>query len=234
MSGVTVMDDDLTTLEDVLRDRAALVPHLQEAPPTMLARARRRVVRNALASATAAGLIVVAASAGLASLRAPQDGGPGGTPTPAPSASTCIAADLRATATLDGAAGSVLGSIDLTNVGDRTCTLEGRPTVLIFDASGHELSPQVIPDKPQWEVDGASPPRGWPVVSLRPGSVASIRILVSNLCPQLDGPPTWTIDLTSGRGSLDVADADAITPSCLGTAEPSRLEIGPFEPGGEG
>jgi hypothetical protein len=64
--------------------------------------------------------------------------------------------------------------------------------------------------------------------------VASIRIKVSNLCPQLDGPPLWTIDLTSGRGSLDVTDADAITPSCLGTAEPARLEVGPFEPGGEG
>jgi hypothetical protein len=229
-----MMDDDLTKLEDVLRERAAQVSHLQEAPPMMLARARRRVVRNALASVAAAGLIVVAASAGLASLRAPQDEGPGGTPAPAPSVSACIAADLRASAALQGAAGSVLGSIDLTNLGDRTCTLEGRPTVLIFDASGHELSPQVSPDKPQWEVDGASPPSGWPVVSLRPGSVASIRILASNLCPPLDGPPQWTIDLPSGRGSLDVADPDGITPSCLGTAEPSRLEVGPFEPGGEG
>jgi hypothetical protein len=200
----------------------------------MLVRARRRVVRNALASVAAAGLIVVAASAGLASLRAPQDTGPGGSPTPAPSASACTAADLRAATALQGAAGSVGGSIDLTNIGDRTCTLEGRPTVLIFDASGHELSPQVSPDKPQWEVDGASPPSGWPVISLRPGSVASIRIRVSNLCPPLDGPPTWTIDLTSGRGSLDVADPDPTTPSCLGTAEPSILEVGPFEPGGEG
>ena len=125
------MNDDLTTLEEVLRTRAAEVPHLQEASPRMLVRARRRVVRNALASVAAAGLIVVAASAGLASLRAPGSGLGGGTPTPAPSTSACSAADLRATAALDGAAGSVVGSIDLTNLGDRTCTLEGRPSLTI-------------------------------------------------------------------------------------------------------
>src|SRR5438094_260976 len=45
-----VMDDDLNQLEQVLRDRAAEVPHVQDVPPTMLGRARRRVARNAVAS----------------------------------------------------------------------------------------------------------------------------------------------------------------------------------------
>jgi hypothetical protein len=227
------MNDDLTTLEDVLWTRAAEVPHLQEAPPRMLVRARRRVVRNTLASVAAAGLIVVAASAGLASLRAPSSG-PGGTPTPAPSTSACIAAELRATTALDGAAGSIVGSIDLTNIGNGTCTLEGRPSVTISSPAGRQLPIPVVPVKAQWEVDATPSPSGWPVVTLRPGSVASIRIQLSNLCPPLDGPLLWTIDLTSGRGSLDVSGADALTPSCLGAAEPSRLEVGPFEPGGEG
>ena len=227
------MNDDLTTLEDMLRTRAAEVPHLQEASPRMLVRARRRVVRNALASVAAAGLIVVAASAGLASLRAPNHG-LGDSPTPAPSTSACIAADLGATAAFDGAAGSVEGSIDLTNLGDRTCTLEGRPSVIISSPAGGQLSLDVVPVKAQWEVDAAPRPDGWPVVALHPGSAASIRIRLSNLCPPLDGPPLWTIDLTSGRGSLDVSGTDTLTPSCLGTAEPSTLEVGPFEPGGEG
>ena len=42
------MNDDLDRLERELRERAAEVPYLQEAPRKMLARARRRVARNAL------------------------------------------------------------------------------------------------------------------------------------------------------------------------------------------
>ena len=226
------MDDDLTTLEQVLRDRAAEVPHLQEAPTRMLVRARRRVVRNAVTSAVAAGLIIVGASAGLAGLRA-SSSGLGGSPTPTPSTSACIAADLQASATLQGAAGSLEGSIDVTNHGDRTCTLEGRPSVTLAGPSGSQLSLEVQPVEAQWQADQTARPTGWPVVVLRPGSAAAIRIRLSNLCQQLDGAPLWTIDLTDGKGSLDVADAESI-PTCVGAAEPSRLEVGPFEPGGEG
>ena len=226
------MDDDLTTLEQVLRDRGAQVPHLQEAPPRMLARARRRVVRNAVTSVVAAGLIIVGASAGLAGLRA-SSSGLGGSPTPSPATSACTAGELQATANLDGAAGSLVGSIDVTNHGDRTCTLEGHPSVTLTDPSGSLLSLEVQPVDARWQVDQAPRPAGWPVVTLRPGSVASIRIRVSNVCPQLEEAPRWTIDLTEGRGSLDVAGADA-TPTCNGAAEPSTLEVGPFEPGGEG
>jgi len=224
------MDDDLTTLEQVLRDRGAEVPHLQQAPPRMLARARRRVVRNAVASAVAAGIVIVGASAGLAGLRA-SSSGLGGSHTPTPSTS-CTAGDLHATANLDGAAGSLVGSIDVTNDGDGTCTLEGRPSVTLTGPSGSLLSLEVHQDDAQWDVDRAPQPAGWPVVTLAPGSVASIRIGLSNVCPQLDGPPRWTIDLTNGRGSLEVAGADSI-PTCNGAAEPSTLNVGPFEPGGE-
>jgi hypothetical protein len=226
------MDDDLTTLEQVLRDRAAEVPHLQVAPPRMLVRARRRVVRNALASAVAAGLIVVGASAGLAGLRA-SSRDLGGGPTSTPTTSACTAGDLQATANLDGAAGSLGGSIDLTNRGDRTCTLEGAATMTLTDPSGSLLSLEVRPVDPQWLADHAPRPTGWPVVTLPPGSVASVRILLSNVCPQLEAAPRWTIDLTNGRGSLEVAGAD-LTPTCSGDAEPSTLDVGPFEPGGEG
>ncbi len=224
------MDDDLTTLEQVLRDRGAEVPHLQQAPPRMLVRARRRVVRNAVASAVAAGIVIVGASAGLAGLRASSSGLGGPTPTPSTS---CTAGDLQAAANLDGAAGSLVGSIDVTNHGDRTCTLEGRPSVTLAGPSGALLSLEVHPDDARWQVDRTPRPAGWPVVTLPPGSVASIRIDLSNVCPQLDGPPRWTIDLTDGRGSLEVAGADSI-PTCNGAAEPSTLSVGPFEPGGEG
>jgi Domain of unknown function (DUF4232) len=227
------MNDDLRTLADVMRERAAEVPHLQTAPPTMLARARRSVVRTALVSVAAAVLVAVAVTVGVASLRSPQAEVPGhsSAPVPAPSDESCIAAELGATASLQGAAGSVEGSIRFTNLGDRTCTLEGRPTISLATSAGRELSPTVRNDAPMWKADDAPEPDGWPVVRLSPGSVASVRVEWSNACPQLSEPSLWTVDLTGGRGALDVVGADA-APSCLGAGEGSTLGVGPFEPGG--
>jgi hypothetical protein len=222
------MNDDPMDLEHVLRDRAAEVRYLQEAPPNMLVRARWRIVRNALSSVVAAGLVVVAVSAGLGSLRTPNTQVPA-TSTPTQSTLSCTAADLRATAALEGAAGSVEGSIDVTNLSEETCTLEGQPTVTLFSSAGQELSVLVQPVDPQWEVDGASPPEGWPVVRLRPGSAAAVRVRWMNPCPQLEDPALWRVELPGGRGTLDVSRADAIPP-CNGTAQPSKLEVGPFEP----
>jgi hypothetical protein len=224
------MDDDLTTLEQVLRDRAAEVPHLQEAPPRMLVRARRRVVRNAVTSAVAAALIIVGASAGLAGLRA-SSSDLGGGPTPTPSTSACSAGDLEATANLDGAAGSLVGSIDLKNHGDFHCTLEGRPTISVSDGFGRPMAPLVIDADPQWKVDGASPPSGWPIVNLRSFEVGAISVRWTNPCPQLTHGAFWTVDLGNGTGTVQVFVPDP--PSCNGATEPSRLEVGPFEPGGE-
>jgi hypothetical protein len=229
------MNDDLTRLEHVLRERAAEVPHLQGVPPRMLARARRRIVRNALASVVAVGLIIVGASAGLAGLgvlRGPNTVLPRGrSSTPAVPTSSCVTAELSATASLQGAAGSVVGSIDVTNDGARSCTVEGRPVVTIASSPRHDLTPRVDDVAPQWKVDGASTPHGWPIVRLRPGATASIRVRWTNECPQLAGPALWSVDLGSGKGSLDVFGADATAPPpCNGPAVPSTLEVGPFEP----
>ncbi|MDP9299592.1 MAG: DUF4232 domain-containing protein [Actinomycetota bacterium] len=232
------MDDDLTQLERVLKDRAAEVSQVRDVPPTMLARARRRVARNALASVLGAVVIVVGASAGLANLGVLHGSGadvPGGSGAVAPStaapSTACAAADLRAEVSLEGAAGSVEGSIGLTNVGGTTCTLTGQPTVSIFSSPGHEVALQVTNSQPQWQADGASAPQGWPVASLHPGSAASVRVRWSNACPQLSGPASWKIDLGNGDGTLDVSSADAsFVPPCNGPTEPSTLEVGPFEP----
>jgi len=228
-----VMDDDLNQLEQVLRDRAAEVPHVQDVPPTMLMRARRRVWRNAVASVLGAVLIVAGAFAGFASLRAPHGPGeviPVGPGVATPSTTACAAAGLQAEVRLEGAMGSVEGSIVLTNVGGATCTLTGRPTVSIFSPSGHEVPFQVIESEPQWKADGASQPEGWPVVSLQPGSTASVRVRWSNACPQLSGPASWQIDLRNGTGTLDVFSSASFVPPCNGPSEPSTLEVGPFEP----
>ena len=228
------MDDDLNELEQVLRDRAAEVPHIQDVPPTMLGRARRRVARNAVASVLGAVLIVAGASAGVANLGLLH--GSGGTipvhsGSVAPPSTGCAASDLQGRVSLEGAMGSVEGSIDLTNVGGATCTLTGRPAVSISDAQGNEVRVQVTASEPQWKVNTAPQPQGWPVVSLQPGSAASVRVRWSNACPQLSGPVSWKIDLGNGAGTLDPSSADAsFVPPCNGPTEPSTLEVGPFEP----
>jgi len=225
------MDDDLNQLEQVLRDRAAEVPHVQDVPPTMLMRARRRVARNAVASVLGAVLIVAGASAGLANLHGSGGTLPETSGSVAPPSTGCAASDLQGTVSLEGAMGSVEGSIDLTNFGGATCTLTGRPAVSISDAQGNEVRVQVTASEPQWKANAAPQPYGWPVVSLQPGSAASIRVRWSNACPQLSGPVSWKIDLGNGAGTLDASSADAsFVPPCNGPTEPSTLEIGPFEP----
>jgi len=227
------MDDDLTQLERELTNRAAEVPQVQDVPPAMVARARRRVARNAVAFALGVAAIVIGASAGVATLGAehgPGDAIPGGSGSSAPS-TACAAADLHAEVSLEGAMGSVEGSIRLTNVGGATCTLSGRPTVAIFSSMGHDLPLQVTASEPQWQADGAPEPAGWPVVGLQPGSAASVRVRWSNACPQLSGPVSWKLGLGNGGGTMDVSGADAsFVPPCNGPSEPSTLEIGPFEP----
>lgn len=228
-----MMDDDLRQLDGVLRDRAADVPQVQDVPPTMVARARRRVARNAVVFVLGAAAIVVGASAGLATLGAQHGPGvaiPGDSGSSAPS-TACAAPNLRAEVSLGGAMGSVEGSIRLTNIGGATCTLSGRPIVSIFSSQGDELPLQVTESEPQWQADGAPQPAGWPVVSLQPGSAASVRVRWSNACPQLSGPASWKLDIGNGGGTLDVSGADAsLVPPCNGPSEPSTLEVGPFEP----
>ena len=128
------MDNDLEELEHVLQDRAAEVPFVADVPTTMLARARRRIARNAVSTVAAVGLLVVGASAGLAGMG--LLGAPAKVPSTSPSVAApsdaCLAADLQAAPALDGAAGSVVGSIRFTNAGASTCTLQGRPTIALF------------------------------------------------------------------------------------------------------
>jgi Domain of unknown function (DUF4232) len=228
-----MMDDDLRQLDGVLRDRAAEVPQVQDVPPAMVARARRRVARNAVVFVLGAAVIVVGASAGLATLGAQHGPGvaiPGDSGSSAAS-TACAAPDLRAGVSLGGAMGSVEGAIRLTNVGGATCTLSGRPTVSIFSSQGDEVALQVTASEPQWQADRAPEPAGWPVVSLQPGSAASVRVRWSNACPQLSGQASWKLDLGNGGGTLDAAGADAsLVPPCNGASEPSTLEVGPFEP----
>ena len=234
------MDDDLKKLEDVLDEKAGEVPQFQELPRKTATRAHWRVGRNAAASILVAGVIVIAGSWGLTNVRNPSRVAvPGGTTTqsPATSDNTCLPADLEASASLQGAAGSVEGFLLMTNEGTTTCTLSGKPVLSLVQtapesvSSGEPVIVNVVDAAPSWQVNGASQPPGWPVVTLEPGSAAAVSVRWSNACPQVSGQVEWMVSDGNG-GTKIVVDPSRTTlvPPCNGASEPSTLEVGPYEP----
>jgi len=249
------MSNESDELRRLLRERADGLPTQPELPPAVLGRVRRRLARNAVAVVAIVGLLMVGAVSGVRAFapehhltpvgqptptatpsphQAPSPT-PSPTPSPSPSSSpsslvsSCPGGQLRATASLGGAAGSVVGALDVTNLGSTTCTLQGRPSIALSDWQDHPLQVEQVPVPPMWKADGASPPPGWPVVTLRPGGVAQIRVAWSNLCPQNDHPALWR--MTIGGQTIDVFGADGTSPPpCNGASQPSTLQVGPFEP----
>src|SRR5207302_4763273 len=65
------------------------------------------------------------------------------------SAPPCRAADLRATAGLQGATGSLAGVIGIKNVSAKSCTVTGRPRLKLL-GNGHDLRVRQVPIPPSW------------------------------------------------------------------------------------
>ena len=135
---------------------------------------------------------------------------------------------------MDGAAGSREGALSLTNFADVTCTLQGRPTITLMDGNLKPITSGATfaPSPPGWRVNGSPKPAGWPVVTLRSGDSASVRIRWSNWCPDGRPAPLWRVAIPGG-GTVDVVNGmDAVSPPpCNGPGQPSTIEVGPFEPG---
>ena len=234
------VDDDL---RELLRRRADDVPAHRDVPRSLVRRANRRIARNALSVALTVVVLAVGAVAGLRAVGAPGRVPVGQTPSPTvqhspsgPASSACTSAQLQAAASLEGAAGSRAGAFVLTNSSDQACTLEGRPIITLLDGNGNPITSGVTfdPTQPSWDVNQRTQPAGWPVVTLQPGDVASLRISWSNWCPDGRTVPVWRIDLAAGGGggTVDVTGMDAVgPPPCNGPGQPSIVQEGPFEPG---
>ncbi len=218
-------------LRTMLHARAEDVPPAAGPPAPMLRRARRRVVTTLAGTMAAVVLLAGVAVAGtrLLTTSAPQHvthHPPGPQPSSSPAIGACASKDLRGSLVLSGAAGSRGGPIVLTDAGG-TCTLRGRATLQLLDRSGTVLTVTVQRSSSQWQLDGAKPPTGWPVVTLRRGGRANLYFLWSNWC----GGRVASARISWSGNALSIP-VPADTPPCNGQTLPSTIELGPFEPAG--
>jgi hypothetical protein len=254
------MDDMDRELRSLLQEKAGEVPRHREIPGSLTRRVRRRVALNAVAVGAALVLLAGGAFAGVRAFTqpsspilpvshhsphphrsakpAPRQSTP--TPSESPSAegstavTACTAGQLRAVGTMDGAAGSREGTVGVSNFSDQICTLEGAAEVSLLDDNLNPITSGVTfsSSPAQWEADGSPQPAGWPVVTLKPGDAASVRIRWSNWCPDGRTAPLWRMQIP-GDQPINVYGLDAVyPPPCNGPGMPSTIEVGPFEPSG--
>jgi hypothetical protein len=133
---------------------------------------------------------------------------------------------------MEGAAGSREGAAVLTNFSGGTCTVQGRPAIVLLDQNLNPIISGIVfePAQPGWAVNRSPEPAGWPFVTLAPGDAASVRVRWGNWCPDGRAAPLWRMEIPGG-GTVDVMGLDAVgPPPCNGQGQPSTIEVGPFEP----
>jgi hypothetical protein len=219
---VNDVDDQV---RDLLREKAHDIPPNLEVPRSLTTRVRRRIARNALAVTVTVVVVAAGAFGSLRAIRSRSSETAGTGP--------CTSAHLRAVASMEGAAGSREGTIELTNT-SATCALKGRPALTLLDGDQLPIVTDItfVSVPPRWQVAGSPQPPGWPVVTLAQDESASVRVRWSNWCQEGNAAPHWRIGIP-GSGEVDVEGIDETSiPPCNGPDLPSTIEIGPFEPNG--
>jgi hypothetical protein len=166
-------------------------------------------------------LLAAGAAAGVRLLK--QPGGVGAQVT----IQACQAAELRGTVRLQGNQGHLFGSLEVINAGNQTCSLQGRPSLMIVDPHGTWLSIVEGSVAPWWTAQSRPKPKGWPVVTLQPGDSARLHVVWTSWCG-VTQPAVWRIWLRDA-GSLDFPDPGRQPPHCEGGLS-SKVQVGPFEP----
>jgi hypothetical protein len=152
-----------------------------------------------------------------------------------PLAPACRAASLVAHLFLQGATGSLVGGVDLTNRSRRRCALLGRPRASFLGPAALATKRSVVAAPvPRAPPDVLADPPG-SLRALAPGKTAAASLVWSNWCgpgsTPAGGPGTppraLALDLASGaRVVVPLARA----PRCDDPHSASRLAVGPFVP----
>lgn len=131
----------------------------------------------------------------------------------------CRAADLSADAQWQGAVGSRIGTVTVTNNGPGACLLPAYPVAQIENAQG-----QIAPTDNTTFTDAND--AGGDIV-LQPGQQAATDVRWSNQCPQAAANDMFLLRviLPDSNGSLTVPTS---VPPCLGDTQPSHLSQQPF------
>jgi len=140
-----------------------------------------------------------------------------------PSPHACRASALRSSVRLQGATGTLIGSILVRNVGERACALRGLPTVELRDANGSLLNVRQVTARPLWEQLGAARPSGWPTVRMPPHGAAQVFVRLSNWCATPVKPVFFRTYLP-GVGEAIPAPV-RITLRCDVPGLPAKLEV---------
>ena len=150
---------------------------------------------------------------------------PAPTPTaaPTPSATTTIGAcaptSLAARITMwEGAAGSRIADVEVTNSGRNACTLEKRERPQLIDGAGRVL------------IDGTEPTAGG-VIELTPGGRATTLVEASNYCGATPVPPVRVAFVVRDGQRVIAAPptpTDATVPPCNGPGQPAAIGMQPW------
>jgi Domain of unknown function (DUF4232) len=141
------------------------------------------------------------------------------TPTAAPTIGPCAPADLAARITLwEGAAGSRIAHVEVTNAGREACTLERLERPQLIDGSARVL------------IDGTTP-SSREVIDLAPGEKVMTLVDVSNYCGATPVPPV-RIAFVLRDGNRFIAappsPTDATVPPCNGAGQPAVIGMQPW------
>jgi len=140
-------------------------------------------------------------------------------PSPTPRVTWCAPADLAARITMwEGAAGSRIAHVELTNNGSKDCIL--RTT----------MKPQLVDGRGAVLIDGAEPPAS-DGMTFAPGAVATTLVQASNYCgPAPVAPVSVAFVVPEGRTvATPVSPADTTLPPCNGAPNSAgSIEMHPW------
>ena len=216
---------DPSRSDRILEDWAAVAAEAQR--PSDLPRpvlVRSRLPGPTLASLALVAVVLVVAVAWLGG-RVPNDrvGVPPISPAPSATASSpadaCRAEDVDAEITQwEGAAGSRIANIELTNVGQRSCTLPSQARLQLVDGAGMVL------------IDGAEPTHAT-FLMVAPGAVLTTLVEASNYCGRAPTPRV-TVNFLLGNELLFLATpltaSDGTLPPCNGPGSPASIQMQPW------